>query len=146
MKKTLFVVLLAACGGGSGSGVDSGKKLADLTSSEASAECNYLFDSYPQVTVNCPGGTTVKKGEDPAKRAADCNGMVNVPAGCTVTVGQAEACSDDIYNETDAALCSSSTPIPASCAPLFSAACQGTARTAPMSRDEVFELALSFAR
>lgn len=145
MKKLLLVTLIAACGGGSGSGVDSGKQLKDLTSSEAAKECNYLFDTYPQITVQCPGGGTAHKGEDPAKRATDCTGTVNVPAGCTVTVGQSEQCIEDVYHLTDAQICSPSTSIPPSCAPLFSAACQGTGRTEPMTLTEVMDLALSLA-
>jgi hypothetical protein len=146
MKKILLVALVAACGGGSGSGVDRNKKLADLTASEANAECNYLFDTYPQVTVACPGGTSTTKGEDPTQRATDCNGTTGVPAGCMVTVGQAEACLSDVYHESDAALCSTSTSPPTSCAPLFSAACQGTARTEPMTGEELLDLAMRFAR
>jgi hypothetical protein len=147
MKKLLFVALVAACGGsGSGSGIDSNKKLADLTASEVNTECNYLFDTYPQVTVTCPGGTTITKGEDPTKRAADCNGTNDVPAGCTVTVGQSEACLSDVYHESDAALCSTSTSPPASCVPLFSAACQGTGRTGPMTGEELLDLAMRFTR
>lgn len=145
MKKLLFVALMAACGS-SGSGVDSNKKLADLTASEATSECNYLFDTYPQKTVTCPDSTTVSVGEDPTKRAAQCNGTVGVPAGCTLTVGQAEACIDDLYNEPAATLCSSTAMTPASCAPLLSAACQGTARTEPMTRAELVDLALRLAQ
>ena len=146
MKKILLVALVAACGGGSGSGVDSNKKLVDLTASEANEECNYLFDTYPLITVNCPGGTTITKGEDPTKRATECNGTTGVAAGCTITVGQAEACINDVYHESDAALCSTSTSPPASCAPLFSAACQGTARIGPMTSEELLDLAMIYAR
>jgi hypothetical protein len=148
MKKILFVALVAACGGGSGSGsgVDSNKKLADLTASESDAECNYAYDTYPQVTVTCPGGTSITKGEDPTQRAADCNGTTDVPAGCTVTVGQVEACLSDIYHESDAALCSTNTLPPASCAPLFSAACQDSGRTEPMTGQELLDLAMRFSR
>jgi len=118
MRKTLIVALAAACsGGGSGSGVDGNKKLADLTASEANAECNFLFDTYPQVTVSCPDGTSTTKGEDPTRRATECNkGTAGVPAGCTVTIDQFEACVADLYHETDAARCSVSTSPPMSCA------------------------------
>jgi hypothetical protein len=146
MKKILFVGLVVACGGGgSGSGVNGSKRLADLTASESNTECNYLFDTYPLVTVECPGGTTITKGEDPTDRSTDCNGTTGVPPGCTVTVGQAESCIADIYHESDAALCSTSTAPPTSCAPLFSAACQGTGLTGPMSGQELLDLAMHFA-
>ena len=146
MKKLLLVTLIAACGGGSGSGIDSSKKLRDLTPTESNEECNYAFDTYPLKTVTCPDGTTRKNGEDPAKRATQCNATTNTtPAGCTVTVGEAEQCIADLYNEPDSALCSTSTSPPASCLPLFSAACQGTGRIAPATRGELLDLALELS-
>ena len=146
MKKIVLVSFLVACGGG-GSGVDSGKKLHDLSVAELNEECNYSFDTYPKKTVTCPDGSTVSTGQDPAKRATSCNATVNdVPATCTVTVGQAEQCIEDIYNEPAATVCNPNATFPPSCAPLFNASCQSTARTAPMSRGEVIDLALHFAR
>lgn len=144
MKKILLVTLMAACGGG-GSGVDSGKLIKDLSVAEGNEECNYLFDTYPQKTVTCPDNSTVKVGEDPTKRATTCNETSNTtPAGCTATVGQAEQCIDDLYNEAATAICSQT--IPPSCGPVLSAACQGTARIAPMTATEVLDLALKLSR
>jgi hypothetical protein len=143
MKKILFVAFVAACDSSSGSlssGVDSNKKLADLTASEASAECNYLFDTYPSVTVQCGAGSSVTKGKD----STDCDGTTGVPAGCTLTVGQSEACLADVYHESDAALCSISTAPPASCAALFS--CLSGGRVEPMTGEEMLDLAMRYTR
>jgi hypothetical protein len=145
MKKILCVALFAACGGGSGSGVDSSKKLSDLTVAEVNQECNYAFETYPEKTITCPDSTTRTKGSKAADRATQCSATANrIPAGCTATVGQAEQCLEDVYNESDAALCANT--IPPSCAPLLSAACQGTGRTQPMSGSEAFDLAQRLSR
>ncbi len=132
MKKLLLVTLVAACGGGSGSGIDSGKKISALSVAEFNEECNYAYDTYPPVTITCPDGSTTKKGET-GNRATACAATANtVPAGCTATVGDAENCLADLYAEPDATLCSSSPTIPPSCAPLFATACQSTGREAPI--------------
>lgn len=123
MKKLLLVCVMAACGGGGGP-VDSGKEFKDLSTAEATDECNYLADAYPEHTYTCAGDDD---SSSTGFSHADCaNADVgDVPDTCTMTVGQFEDCEADIYALSDAQLCDDSTQLPSSCAPLFSSACQG---------------------
>ena len=137
MKKFLLVALMGAataCGGG-GSGVSSSKLFKDLTPTEASDECHYLLDTYPQRTITCTtstGTATVHLGF-PADACADTT--IDVPATCTATVGDLEDCEDYAYSFSDADVCSqvngtTQTTPPASCMAIDADSCQSpSART-----------------
>jgi hypothetical protein len=118
MRNLLLVVAIVGCGGGSGSGIDGNKKLADLTVAELNEECNYAYETYPEVTITCPDGSTKHKGQT-GTQSTDCAATKNdVPATCPVTVSQVETCFADSYDESDAAVCAGT--VPPSCAPLLS--------------------------
>jgi hypothetical protein len=128
-KLTLCVAILwcAACGGDDGSGVDGGKKLVSLSDGEIMDLCQYYHDlAGPERTIDCGGGVMITVG---GQTVAECttslkSSQMQFP-NCQATVSQSEACSKAFADLTDAQLCSDQTPIPASCAPLFTAECGG---------------------
>jgi hypothetical protein len=127
--------LVAACGGGSGSGVSSGKTLVSLSDSEITDFCEYAVDlAGPERTVDCGGGVTITIG---GGSVAECvTGMQMTQdqfPGCAATVGQAERCAEDMADLTDAQLCSDG-PLPASCQPLLGPGCTGGTAVLPMLR------------
>lgn len=130
-KKIAMAVLLciggiAACGGGDGgggSGISESKTLISLSDAEVMTLCAFTTEADgPARTVNCPDDLTITVGADtPAECATDIKALRG-RTGCTATVGDAEDCANDIADLTDQQLCSGP---PASCASLFSMACNG---------------------
>lgn len=117
---TALVLLAFGCGGGGG-GASSDAELGSLSMSDQVSECNNLASEFPPKTVDCGlGSDNPTVGED----ASFCSGsdFTAYPSSCTATVGDAEACEGDIYNE-GSAFCSGT--IPDSCAPLFGSDCTG---------------------
>ena len=102
-------VLFTACGGG----VDGSKKLSELSTAESKDACQEMVEDFPEKTVMCEGGFTLKVGV-PASKCTDAG---PAPTTCTATVDDARQCNSDIYNQSDADLCSDK-PLPASCAKL----------------------------
>jgi len=101
---------LAACGG-SDSGVDSGKTLASLSVSEQITLCEWANDQAPTEPYMCNGQTIEP---EPAEDCAADVAENPVPATCTATVGDFEACTEAI----EADRCTDS--IPPACAKLLS--------------------------
>ncbi len=123
----LCSVMAFACGGGGGgggSGVDADVALLDVTAGEAGDVCDYIINlqEQPERTVDCGDGTTVTVGTTAAQAAediADCTtDLQAVAADCAATVGDLEACFEDLSSASDAELCSDA-PLPAACAPVF---------------------------
>jgi hypothetical protein len=113
MKLTIMVVSAATLLGCGGSGVSDSKKITELTTEEAKDVCQEMAEDFPEKTVTCEGGLSFKVGIP----AAECDNPDVAPATCTATVGDARACNEAIYSQSDAELCSD-TPLPAACAPL----------------------------
>jgi hypothetical protein len=94
-KLILAGLLIGACGGDSGSGVDSSKQIKDLSASEQMSVCEagVAAQGGAGKMTNCGNGVTVT-----VKSVADCVSQMGVYAmkGCTATVGQLEACNDAI--------------------------------------------------
>jgi hypothetical protein len=103
---SVLVLSLAACGGDSG--VDSSKKLSELSSQESKDACLELVEDFPPRMVTC-GGTMITVGTE----TADCDGEV-APSSCTATVGDARDCAEAFKNQTDEQLCMDG-PLPAAC-------------------------------
>jgi hypothetical protein len=112
--------LVAACGG-DGSGVSGNKTLVSLSDGEITDVCEYTVDlAGPKRMVDCGGGVTVTVGGGSVTECvAGLQTIRDLSPSCTATVGQAEACVEDLADLTDAQLCSDG-PLPASCLPLFS--------------------------
>ncbi len=123
MKKLLFVVAIAACGGG-GSGIDTGKKLVSLSSSEVMTECQYIHDQYPARMVTCGTQTVTINNQTVAQCVTNLNANITSSPNCTATVGDAENCIADEEALPDSAFCMSTAP-PASCAKLSTTECGG---------------------
>lgn len=98
---------------GCGGGVDGDKKLSELSVAESKDACLELAGDFPEKTVDCGMGVTITIG----LTAAECNDQDAAPATCTATVDDARACTEDIYNQSDADLCMDK-PLPASCSKL----------------------------
>jgi hypothetical protein len=107
----LAAMALTACGGDDG--VDGSKKLSELTVAESKDACLDLAADYPEKTIDCGDGLTLTVGIT----AAECNDQQTAPATCTATVDDSRACTADVYNQSDADLCSDK-PLPASCSKL----------------------------
>lgn len=118
MKKLLLAMVMTACGGSSSGGVDRSLLVVDMTDGEVTDECTYLFDNYPEMSVTCSADDTTTVGE---KSVADCvdnyNSTIDNAPDCPVTVGQAEDCLSQFYDDPCAA------SLPASCNVLFSQDC-----------------------
>jgi hypothetical protein len=124
MKKFLFVVMIAACGGG-GSGVDGGKKVAMLSASEQMTECTYEVNQFPKRTIMCPGSTQTETvgGGTVESCVTNLQSESTSHPNCGATVSQFEACEEDIFAEPDSFFCSSTATPPPSCAPLMGTDC-----------------------
>jgi hypothetical protein len=81
---------LFACGGGGGSGLDSDKRLSELTEAELLDLCEYIIDEGPSEPVECDDGVTYTP-----QTAAECAEDA-FPESCTATVANAEACAEAI--------------------------------------------------
>jgi rubredoxin len=114
------ILLAAACGGDDGSGVDGGKKMSDLSDSEAQDVCMYAEDAQggPR-TVTCDGEEFEFTPDDLECENATAD---EIPASCDMTVDEYEDCVDDL---ADLDPCDANPDLPSSCDKLFSAACQG---------------------
>ena len=119
--------VVIACGGGSsgGSGVAGSTKLTALSAADLEKLCTYFVAlSGPARTVDCGGGNTITITPD---TKAECiSGQAAFKAAnpnCMATVDNAEACQEAFDAQTDAQICSETTPLPAVCAPLFAAEC-----------------------
>jgi hypothetical protein len=111
----------AACGGG-GSGISGDKELVSLSAGEINTLCEYLIKvEGPERRVDCGNGISITVGRG---TVADCvstfqDGLGQFPS-CDATVDDAESCSEDFGDLTDAELCSDPTLLPRSCEPLIS--------------------------
>ncbi|HEY4177104.1 MAG TPA: hypothetical protein VGM90_09745 [Kofleriaceae bacterium] len=141
MKKFSLVLLsvmaLGACGGDDGgSGIASSKLVKDLTPAEGTALCHSLASDWPARSVTCSGEMTTIGVADSDCSSASGDPIGDVPAGCTATVGDAEACFTALGNVTDMQYCSGTFTPPASCSVILSSACDtgsgsGSAAAAP---------------
>lgn len=124
MKRLMTVVgamlVAAACGGDSGSGVDSGKRMSELSDAEARDVCQYAEDAQggPR-TITCDGQDFEFEPDDFECENATAD---EIPDTCTMTVGEYEECVDALG---DVDPCEESPELPASCDKLFSEACSG---------------------
>jgi len=101
--------LLAACGGGDGSGVSRSKRIVDLTADEESDLCDFIVDVQdgPRTVMCGPNVSISFNGK------ADCLTDNNTfSASCAATVAQAEDCAE----QTGADPCGE---IPSVCAVFF---------------------------
>lgn len=131
MSKWIVVAVLLCAGvtacGGDGSGVSGNKSLVSLSSGEITDLCKYFTKAKgAQRMIDCGGGVTITVG---GGSVDDCvtdlkTSQTDFPS-CTATVDQAETCVEDLSNLTDQQLCSDTTPLPASCQPLFVSTCGG---------------------
>lgn len=112
-------------GGGGGSGVDGNVELVDITADEAGDVCDYIINlqEQPEREVVCGDGTTITVGTSAADAAADiadCTAdLQTVAVECAATVGDLEACFEDLASATDEELCDPDAPLPATCAPVI---------------------------
>lgn len=113
MKLTMVVVSAATLLGCGDEGVSGSKKITELTVEEATDVCMEMAEDFPERTVTCEPGVTFEIGFSDAA----CTNVEPAPAACTATVGDARACNEAIYSQTDAELCMDG-PLPAACAPL----------------------------
>ena len=117
MSKLIFVGaflcagLVAACGGGSGSGVSGGKAVVSLSDSEVTKLCEYLVDvGGPARTVDCGGGLTLKVGITAATCTTGLQAVKTASPSCSATVSDTESCSEDSAGLSDSQICSLSFP------------------------------------
>lgn len=85
-------LLLCACGGSDGSGVDGGKALISLSAGEQMDLCEYIVASGPSEPVDCGDGVTA----EPTTVSECVADFSDFTADCTATVAQAEACAEAI--------------------------------------------------
>jgi len=116
MKHFAWVAaLLVGCGGDDG--VSDSKRLADLSTSEASDVCNGLVEAYPKRTVQCVGFSFPV-----GYSADDCLDQDPAAPACTATVGDLRECAEVMYNKTDEQLCMDEA-VPAACMRAEAAGC-----------------------
>ncbi len=102
-----MVVGCSDSGSSSGSGVDAGKKLIELTASERQQVCAYMVEAEGGVhSKMCGDGLTIT-----VKSAAECTTSVAAfSTTCTATVDNAETCAeaagDDLCNLLSSPACS----------------------------------------
>jgi hypothetical protein len=90
-------MVLIGCGSGGGkSGVQSDKRLVDLSASEISEFCAYQVDvEMAPRTVDCGGGLTIT-----LKNQADCvTSFGQFMPSCTATVSQGETCAEAVGSD-----------------------------------------------
>jgi hypothetical protein len=125
MTKWLFasavMALAFACGGGSGSGVDSNKKIVDLNAGEREDVCEALAALVTPRTVECPDGPVEIEEPSVAECIDEFGELAASNPDCPITVGQYDACIRALNGQSDAQLCEGE--FPAACAPLFNQAC-----------------------
>ncbi|HVV88016.1 MAG TPA: hypothetical protein VHE35_33475 [Kofleriaceae bacterium] len=100
----LGALALSACGGddggGSSSGVDTSKKLVDLSASDKQTFCAWRVatEGGEGHSTDCGDGITITTGS-----VAECvSGFDSFSASCTATVGDAEGCVEaSAANECD---------------------------------------------
>lgn len=106
----LLMTSVFACtdsGSSSGSGVDSTKKLTELSTTERQQVCDYMVQAEGGVhSKTCGDGITIN-----VKSAADCTtSLAGFKSSCTATVDNAEACAeaagDDLCNLLSSPACS----------------------------------------
>ncbi len=111
-RPILFVLVIGsfvACsdsGSGSGSGIESTKKLTELGSTERQQLCEYMVEAEGGVHSKMCDGFTIT-----AQSASECTtGLGSIAASCTATVDDAEACAeaagDDLCNLLSSPSCS----------------------------------------
>ncbi len=108
-------VLPIACSNNNSDALDPAEKLTSLTVGQAVQLCVQLVDEYPRKTVSCPNGsaTVGLQAADCVSGSAGSNALLNLPASCTATIGDAESCAAAEYGDpcgsnslADAAACS----------------------------------------
>ena len=128
MKKLLFVVVLAACGGGD-------TKVVALDSGGENDLCSYLLGHQPaKRTIDCGGGMMVTVGGASTETQAQCVASIEKTKtdhpSCTATVSETENCFDAQNSQSDAWYCSQLTPNPqaepSECAAIINASCSGS--------------------
>lgn len=106
----MLIGALVACtdsGSSSGSGVESTKKLTELSTSERQQVCDYMVEAEGGVhSKTCGDGITIT-----VKSAADCTtSLGSFSSTCAATVDSAEACAeaagDDLCNLISSPSCS----------------------------------------
>lgn len=107
-------------GGGGGSGLDSGAPIASLDAGEVGDLCDYLVGVLgPERVIDCGDGDTRSVG---GEDATECVSELSAfPDTCTITVGQYEACIEDLADLTDAQICDGQ--LPPTCGVLFDQGC-----------------------
>src|SRR5688572_30658598 len=113
------MALVFACGGGDGvdgSGVDPDVLLAELEPDESDAICEYQADLVgPPRTIECADGEDVEVDFDVAECADSLDAIGDEAPDCTVTVGEFEACIEDLAAFSDDQSCDPEQELPASC-------------------------------
>lgn len=120
-----LVVLLAACGQHTGSGVERQKPLVEMTDAEMTALCKFTVGLGP-ITGDCGNGEHVTIGK---LTVAECIAQ-NVQrrdlfGGCTATVGDVEDCTEQFLPFTPQQLCATVVDFPPPCVVLFTNECGG---------------------
>jgi hypothetical protein len=114
-----------ACGGGDGgsdgSGVDPDTLVTELEPDESEAICEYSADlNGPAREIDCGDGVTVNvEAVDVAECAAGLDSIGEEAPDCPATVGEFEACLEDLAAFSDDELCDDGTALPASCDLIF---------------------------
>ena len=98
----------AGCGG-----ISDDTKLSELTVSEAKDLCLELAADYPEKSVSCGNGISIRLGVT----KASCDDETPASDACTATAGDFRDCTAALYGQTDAEACMDR-PLPAACAKL----------------------------
>jgi hypothetical protein len=106
--------MFAACGG-AGSGVESDKRLVDLSANEQADECAYVDAEFPAKTITCQDGTRDVGGGTVSDCVAGLQHQDAITPSCGATVADYEGCLAAIYDEPDAKLCTVVLPYPSAC-------------------------------
>jgi hypothetical protein len=107
----LGAALVAGCGS-DGSGVSGSKELGSLSDGEVADLCAYLVDVEGSLrTIRCDGDVTVTVGD---RTEAECTAELRLTRelpDCTATVDEAEICSEDLADLSDADRCDDAFPL-----------------------------------